>query len=79
MTHIPSEYINHKLKFGKLKGREVIANFDGGKIRSDAGIMWIAKLDKKLKITASFARCFQDYRHSSYQSYSVISSKTEVF
>ncbi len=31
----------------------------------------IAELDKKLKITARFADCFQDNRHLSYVDYSV--------
>jgi hypothetical protein len=61
----------NQLNFGRLNGREVIANFDGGRITSDAGIVLIAELDKKLKITTRFAECFQDYRNSSYINYSV--------
>ncbi len=36
-----------------------------------AGIVGLAELDKKLKITARFAECFQDYRNLSYIDYSV--------
>jgi hypothetical protein len=61
----------NQLNFGRLKGRQVIANFDGGKITSNAGIVLIAELDKKLKITTRFANCFRDYRNSSYVDYSV--------
>ena len=39
------------INFSKQKGKEIIANFDGGLITSDAGIVWIAELDKKLGIT----------------------------
>ena len=60
-----------ELKFGRIKGRKVIANFDGGKITSDVGIMLMAELDKKLKITSRFAKCFRDYRDLSYVDYSV--------
>ena len=35
------------INFSKQKGKEIIANFDGGLITSDAGIVWIAELDKK--------------------------------
>jgi hypothetical protein len=59
------------ITFTKQKGKEIIANFDGGLITSDAGIIWIAELDKKLGITEKFANCFQDYRHPSYVDYSV--------
>ncbi len=61
----------NQLNFGKLNGRQVIANFEGGKITSDAGIILMAELDQKLKITARFAECFRDYRNSSYLDYSV--------
>ena len=51
------------INFGKQKGKDIIANFDGGLITSDAGIIWIAELDKRLGITEKFAQCFRDYRH----------------
>ena len=71
MTPSSTEHISHQLNLGKTKGKKVIANFDGGRITSDAGIVWIAELDKKLKITARFAEAFQDYRNSSYVDYSL--------
>jgi hypothetical protein len=60
-----------EFNLGKVKGREVIANFTGGKITSDAGILLIAELDKKLKLTNKFATGFRDHRHPSYVDYSV--------
>jgi hypothetical protein len=60
-----------KLKLGKVDGKEIILNFEGGRITSDAGIVLIAELDKKLKITEQFSQCFQDYRHPSYTDYSL--------
>jgi hypothetical protein len=61
----------HQFNFGKLNGRQLIANFEGGKITSDGGIVLIAELDKKLKITERFSDCFEDHRHLSYVDYSV--------
>ena len=66
-----SPKIRQIINLGKHKGKEIIANFDGGLITSDAGIIWIAELDKRLKITENFARCFRDYRHPSYVGHSV--------
>lgn len=54
------------LHLGKLKGKEIIADFSGGRITSNAGIILLAELDKKLKVSQQFADCFQDYRNSSY-------------
>ena len=71
MTPISQESLSQQLNFGSLKGRKIIANFSGGRITSDAGIMLLAELDKKLKITAQFANCFKDYRNLSYVDYPV--------
>ncbi len=71
MTPISTQSIPKKLNFGNLKGRKVIADFSGGRITSDAGIVLMADKNKKLRITAKFAECFRDYRDSSYTDYSV--------
>ena len=71
MTPSSSKYIPNQLNFGDLKGRKIIANFTGGKITSDAGIILLAELDRKLQITSGFAKCFQDHRDSAYTNYSV--------
>ena len=71
MTPSPIACSLNQFNFGSLKGRKVIADFTGGRITSDAGIIWLAELDKKLKITKKFAKCFRDYRDSSYTDYSV--------
>lgn len=66
-----TDCIPNQFNFGTLEGRKVIANFEGGRITSNAGIVLIAELDKKLGLTARFAKCFRDYRNSSYVDYSV--------
>lgn len=71
MTLSSTQCISEQLNLGNLKGRKVIANFEGGRITSDAGIVLMSELDKKLKITARFADCFKDHRHLSYVNYSV--------
>ncbi len=43
-----------------------MADFIGERITSNSGIILLAELDIKLKITEKFAQCFQDYRDSSY-------------
>ena len=71
MTPSSTHFFHSQLNFGNLEGRKVIANFEGGRITSDGGIVLLAELDKKLKITARFAQCFRDYRDSSQVKYSV--------
>ncbi len=71
MTPSSTQCLANQLNFGSLKGRKVIADFSGGRITSDAGIVLMADKNKKLRITAKFAECFRDYRDSSYTDYSV--------
>ncbi len=71
MNPSSTHYIPNKFNLGTIKGRKIIADFSGGRITSDAGIILMAELDKKLKITARFAQCFRDYRDSCYVNYSV--------
>ncbi len=71
MTPCATQCIPHQFNLGNLQGKQIIANFEGGRITSDAGIVLMAELDKKLGLTARFAKCFRDYRHSSYVDYSV--------
>lgn len=48
--------------FGQLGRRQVVADFSGGQIVSDAGLVLIAQLDQHYRITQRFAQCFEDHR-----------------
>ena len=56
MTPTSTQCIPEQLTFGRVESRQVIVNFKGGTVTSDAG------LDQKRQITLRFAACFQDYR-----------------
>ena len=71
MTSISLSKKRQQLQFKKQQRKEIVADFIGGMITSNAGLLLIAELDKKLKITEKFSKCFRDYRHSSYIDYSV--------
>lgn len=71
MTPPLTECISDKLSFGRVKGRKVIANFKGGTLTSDGGLILVAELDKKRQITTRFASCFTDYRRQGYVEHSV--------
>ncbi len=62
MTPTQTECQSKSFRFGKLEQRQVVADFSGGSITSDAGLVLIAQLDKQYQITQSFARGFKDER-----------------
>lgn len=62
MTPPSTPCVPEQFSFGRVESRDVIVNFKGGTVTSDAGLTLIAALDQKRQITARFAACFQDYR-----------------
>jgi hypothetical protein len=50
------------LSFGFLGRREVVGRFDGGKISSDGGLVWLAEVDRLFGVTERLASCLRDPR-----------------
>jgi len=49
-------------EFAPVKGRRVVAAFDGGAITSDAGALLLGETDRAIGLTDRFAACFVDGR-----------------
>ncbi len=52
------------LPFGDLGKRELVWNFAGGTITSDAGGLLLKRVEERTRIIARFASCFTDYRQA---------------
>lgn len=48
--------------FQALGRRKVEADFSGGHLSSDSGVLLIGELDQRLRLSDTFARCFSDSR-----------------
>ena len=48
--------------FGRVEGRPVVAEFDGGALTSDAGGLLLGAADQRLGLVRRIARCFRDAR-----------------
>src|SRR3990167_5960740 len=59
---MPTQCSAQQLEFEAVKGRAVIAAFDGGAVSSDAGALLLAGLDRGLGLIKRFAGCFDDRR-----------------
>ena len=55
---------HNQLTFESLFSKEVIADFEGGRITSDAGGLLLRELDQRYRLTEKAARCFHDPRDS---------------
>ena len=57
------ETVCHKqLRFESLSSKEVIADFEGGRITSDAGGLLLRELDQRYRLAENAARCLHDPR-----------------
>ena len=52
--------------FGRAGGRELIAEFDGGRVTSEAGALLLGATDQAIRLVDRFAACFRDGRHPAF-------------
>ena len=65
MTPTKTECSAETYSFGQLDHRQVIADFSGGTITSDGGLILVAQIDQQYHISERVAACFTDQRDPS--------------
>ncbi len=50
------------LEFAPVGRRDVVANFAGGVITSDAGALLLGATDRRIRLVDRFSACFIDHR-----------------
>jgi DDE family transposase len=60
------------LLFQDLGGRKVLADFSGGTLSSDGGVLLLRQVDANLGLTRSLAQCFYDHRNQVFVDHSVL-------
>ena len=69
MTVCPNKEYQINLSFGKQKGKEIIADFNGGQITSDAGLLLLSSINQKYHITERISQSLSDQRDQRYTTY----------
>ena len=62
---------NQPLLFQDLSCRRVVADFSGGTLSSDGGVLLLRQVDSNLGLTMALADCFDDYRDQVFVDHSV--------
>jgi hypothetical protein len=62
---------DHPILFSDLGARQVVADFSGGTLSTDAGALLLRQVDDHLQLTHSLALCFADQRHQAWVEHSV--------
>lgn len=70
-----------RLSFGNVGSREVIADFEGGRLSSDGGVLLLRLAEERTRIVERFvARCMTDYRNPDLIEHSLVDMvKQRVF
>ena len=53
---------SNEVELGRLGRRKISVNFDGGDIASDGGVLLLRQVDRRIGLTGSIARVFDDHR-----------------
>lgn len=62
---------NQPLLFQDLGRRKVVADFSGGTLSSDGGVLLLQQVDNNLGLTMALAACFDDHRNQVFVDHSV--------
>lgn len=62
MTPTKTECNAQTYPFGQLERRQVVADFSGGQITSDGGLILVAQIDQHYRISERLGECFEDQR-----------------
>ena len=68
---MPTQCATKPLEFEPNQRRRVVAAFDGGPITSDAGLLLLRRVDRRLALSDQVADCFTDHRDPKRVHYSL--------
>ncbi len=80
MKEFTSHIIPKSIQFGSIKSKKISANFNGGLITSDAGVLLLRQAEQKIGLLKRLASRIQDTRHKSYTKHTIETTiKQRVF
>lgn len=62
MLPINTECTANRYAFGQLERRQVVADFSGGQITTDGGLILVAPINQRYRTSEQLAECFDDQR-----------------
>jgi hypothetical protein len=62
MTSAKTDRRAKSYEFGQLGRRQILADFSGGQLSQDGGIILVSAIDQALQVSQRFASCFTDQR-----------------
>jgi len=73
-------HTTERFLFEDLKQKKLEADFDGGEVSSDAGLLFLREVERRMRLLDRVAKVLHDRRHSSYTRHSLLDMlKQRVF
>ncbi|MHC4459053.1 MAG: IS1380 family transposase [Planctomycetota bacterium] len=72
-----SEYTKQLMFFKEISGKTVEADFDGGDVSSDAGVLFLRETESDIGIINKVAKAIVDNRHQSYVKHEIVDLLTQ--
>jgi len=67
-----TECTQSQFEFQRLCPQKVEVDFEGGHLTTEGGMPLIGQVDRRLKLTERFSKCFTDFRDPRYTEFSVL-------
>src|SRR3981081_2309648 len=67
----PDLDLTQPILFADLGPRKVVADFSGGNLSPDAGVLLLRQIDRGLGVSRMLARCFSDLREQTFVEHSL--------
>lgn len=73
-------HTTERFLFEALQGKKLEVDFDGGEVSSDAGVLFLREVERRMRLLARVAKVLHDRRHSGYTRHSLLDMlKQRVF
>ena len=72
-----TQYNKQLMLFKEISGKKVEADFNGGEVTSDAGLLFLRETESKLGLISRIADVLRDRRHPSYVKHEIVQLLTQ--
>ena len=73
-------HTTERLLFEDIQGKKIEVDFDGGQVSSDAGMLFLREVERRMKLLDGVSKILHDRRHPSYTRHSLLDMlKQRVF
>jgi len=73
-------HTTERLLFEDIRGKKLEVDFDGGEVSSDAGVLFLREVERRMKLLDRVAKILHDRRHPGYTRHSLLDMlKQRVF